>query len=37
MQERWLSIQVQSQKEIMLTLLTLTFHFKIEVLFGIKQ
>jgi len=36
-QERWLSIQVQSWKVIMLTLLTLSFHFHAEVLTGIKQ
>jgi len=36
-QERWLSIHVQSWKVIMLTLLTPTFHFQTEVLFGIKQ
>jgi len=36
-QERWLSIQVQSRKEIILTLLMLTFHFQTEVLSGIKQ
>jgi len=37
MEERWLSIQAQSWKVITLTLLTLTFHFQIEVFFGIKQ
>jgi len=36
-QQRWLSIQVQSRKVIVLTLLTLTFHFQIEACFGIKQ